>query len=82
MIRKSGRDSGKVCKGENRREVQREIQGAAKYIVYLTDSTTGAASPIEEYTAADYVRECRENADPEFCEMLEHGEIKLEAIED
>lgn len=59
-----------------------------KYIVYLTDRTTGAVSPIdnievsEEYTAADYVRNCRENADPEFCEMLAHGEIKLEAVEE
>lgn len=59
-----------------------------KYVVYLTDNTTGATSPIDnieasaDYTAADYVRDCMENADPEYCEMLEQGEVKLEAYED
>ena len=58
-----------------------------KYEVNFTDNQTGATSPIdvitapEGYTADDYVRDCKENADPEWCEMLDNGTITLIEVE-
>ena len=58
-----------------------------KYTVEYTDPTTGAKSPIdtitapENYTADDYIRDCRENADPEWIAMIDAGEIDLVAAE-
>lgn len=53
------------------------------YTVEYTDPETGATSPIDiiratgEYTAENYIDDCNENADQEYCEMLNRGEIKL-----
>ena len=59
-----------------------------KYQVEFYDYNNGATSPIdtieapEDYTAEQYIKDCKENADPEWSEMLENGEVKLYAIED
>lgn len=51
--------------------------------VDYTDPETGATSPIDtirafdNYTATDYVRDCEENADPEYVEMLKAGTVEL-----
>ena len=57
-----------------------------KYEVNL--SVNGATSPIDTieatagYTAADYIRDCNENADGDWCEMLSSGTVTLTPIED
>lgn len=57
-----------------------------KYEVNL--SVNGATSPIDTieatagYTAADYIRDCNENADGDWCEMLSSGIVSLTPIED
>lgn len=59
-----------------------------KYEVEFTDNRTGATSPIDTieaeagYTAEQYIKDCRENADPEWVEMLEAGEVHLVEIEE
>ena len=59
-----------------------------QYQVDFTDSSTGATSPIdtitapEGYTAADYLRDCQDNADQDYIEMLEGGQIELVEIEE
>jgi len=56
-----------------------------KYTVEFTDPKTGATSPIdnieapENYTAVQYVADCKANADPEWVEMLESGDVSLVA---
>lgn len=58
-----------------------------KYEVNYTDRTTGATSAIDtiaapnNYTAADYIRECEENGDPDYVEMLHDGIITLVKID-
>lgn len=58
-----------------------------KYQVDLTDNNSGATSAIDtitaadNYTAEDYLRDCKENADAEWCEMLANGEITLTEID-
>ena len=58
-----------------------------KYEVNYTDRTTGATSAIDtiaapnNYTAADYVRECEENGDPDYVEMLHAGNVTLVEID-
>lgn len=53
-----------------------------KYQVEFLDEN-GATSPIdiinvpEDYTAEDYIKDCNDNADPEWCEMLKHGKVNL-----
>lgn len=48
----------------------------------------GATSPIDVieapagYTPEQYAQDCRENADAEWIEMIESGEIILNSIED
>lgn len=57
-----------------------------KYEVNL--SVNGATSPIDTieapagYTAADYIRDCNENADHDWCEMLSSGIVTLTPVED
>lgn len=57
-----------------------------KYEVNYTDATMGVTSAIDtitapnDYTAADYVRDCEENGDAEFVEMLHVGIITLVEI--
>lgn len=59
-----------------------------RYVVEYTDPTTGATSPIdtidapEGYTAEDYLRDCRANADQDYIDMLEAGEVRLDMVED
>lgn len=58
-----------------------------KYIVNFTNSTIGATSPIDNitaadnYTAADYIRDCKDNADLDYITMLDGGVVTLEAID-
>lgn len=58
-----------------------------KYEVNFTDNNTGATSAIDtiiasdNYTATDYLKDCEENADSEWCEMLKNGEITLIEID-
>lgn len=58
-----------------------------KYEVNYTDSTTGAKSAIdvitaqEGYTAEDYIRDCKDNADDEWNEMLANGTVELIEVE-
>lgn len=67
---------------------KKEEEQKMKYQVNYTDPTTGANSPIDTitaragYTAEDYIRDCDENADSDWCEMLHRGEVSLELIED
>ena len=69
-------------------EETEEVQNSRyhDYIVYLTDSKTGATSPIDNittdagYTADQYVKECEENADPEWIELLHSGEVTMEEV--
>jgi hypothetical protein len=59
-----------------------------RYVVEYTDPNTGATSPIdtidapEGYTAEDYLRDCRANADQDYIDMLEAGEVRLDMVED
>ena len=58
-----------------------------KYEVNFTDNNTGATSAIDtitaadNYTAADYIKDCNNNADSEWCEMLANGKITLVEID-
>ena len=58
-----------------------------RYEVNYKDPVTGAISPIDtitapdDYTAADYVKDCRENADTDYADMIAAGEIILVAID-
>lgn len=53
------------------------------FTVLYTDPDTGACSPIdtitapEDYTAADYIRDCKANADDSWNEMLAAGSVDL-----
>jgi len=57
-----------------------------KYEVDYFDPTNGATSPIDTieapfgYTVVQYIEDCRKNADQEYVEMLERGEVTLVAI--
>lgn len=59
-----------------------------RYTVEFTDEKTGATSAIDTfeerdgYTAADYIEDCKKNADAEWVEMLEGGEVEIREIED
>lgn len=59
-----------------------------KYQINFKDNTTGATSAIDTieattgYTADDYIRDCQENADDEWCKMLENGTVTIEQIEE
>ena len=58
-----------------------------KYTVAFHDCRNGATSYIdnieapEGYTAEDYIRDCKSNADDDWNEMLTHGEVTLESEE-
>ena len=58
-----------------------------KYQINYFDQKTGATSAIdtvtakEGYTAEDYIRDCRENADQEWIDMLDNGTVSIEQIE-
>lgn len=60
-----------------------EEKNMTEWTVWYTDPETGASSPIdtitapEDYTAADYIRDCAGNADDAWNEMLEAGSIDL-----
>lgn len=59
-----------------------------RYQVDFYDYSNGATSPIdtieapEGYTAEDYIRDCQENADDAWNEMLAGGKVELVKIED
>ncbi len=58
-----------------------------KYQVDFTDNNTGATSAIDtitaadNYTAADYIRDCEDNADTDYVKMIKSGTITLNEIE-
>lgn len=58
-----------------------------RYQVEYTDPDTGATSPIDTinaragYTADDYIRDCDENADSNWCEMLHRGTVTLQELD-
>lgn len=53
------------------------------YEIDLTDHETGATSPIDtqyvdgDYTAEQYIADCENNADPDWCEMLRSGSVEV-----
>ena len=57
-----------------------------RYEVNFTDNITGATSAIdiieanEEYTSEQYIKDCAENADSNWNNMLKNGTISLIAI--
>ena len=59
-----------------------------KYEIDYIDPITGATSPIDNveapkgYTADDYIRGCRENADQEWVDMIESGTVIVVELED
>lgn len=59
-----------------------------KYEVNFTDYETGATSPIdtvikpEGYTAEQYIKDCKENADDDWNAMLTGGTVTLIEIDD
>lgn len=59
-----------------------------KFEVDFTDNRNGATSAIDtitvadNYTADDYIRDCKENADDDWNEMLANGQITLVEVED
>lgn len=62
--------------------------GTCRYVVWLTDRTTGATSPIDTidapvgYTASDYIADCDRNADDDWNWMLRNAAtIILEEVE-
>lgn len=69
-----------------RADIMKEDKPMKKYCVELT-SATGATEAIdnitapEGYTADDYIRDCDQNADPEWCEMLHAGTVALVEVE-
>lgn len=54
-----------------------------KYTVEFKDYRNGATSAIdtieaqEGYTAEQYIEDCRKNADQDWIEMLENGEVTI-----
>lgn len=54
-----------------------------KYEVDYIDPITGAKSAIDNidaadnYTAEDYIRDCKENADDDWNEMLSQGTVEI-----
>ena len=54
-----------------------------KYEVDFTDNNTGVTSAIDtitaadNYTAEDYIKDCNDNADTDYIEMLKNGTITL-----
>ena len=59
-----------------------------KYQIEFYDPSNGATSPIDVveapcgYTADDYIRDCRKNADESWCDMLESGRVTVVPLED
>lgn len=59
-----------------------------KYEVNFHDYETGATSPIdnieapEGYTARQYIKDCKANADDEWNQMLKNGEVRLSVYEE
>lgn len=59
-----------------------------RYQVNLREYATNATLPIDnvfkrdDYTAEDYIKDCKENADIIFIKMLEVGEVSLGVIDD
>lgn len=55
--------------------------------VNLKEYATNAISPIDnieasdDYTAEDYVKDCENNADEDWCEMLKTGTVTLETVD-
>lgn len=66
-----------------------EVDGPrVQYVVYFHDYENGATSPIDtieetiDYTAEDYIDECKMNDYDGWTEMFDHGEITLEEFTD
>lgn len=58
-----------------------------KYVVEYTDAETGATSPIDNfeekdgYTAEQYIKDCDDNADEDWCKMLHEGTVELVEVD-
>lgn len=58
-----------------------------KYAVNITYYSNGATSSIDSvtaptgYTAEDYISDCQDNTDDDWCEMLKTGDVKLVEID-
>ena len=53
-------------------------------ITYYENGATSATDNIEApegYTSEDYIRDCEANADQEWIELLESGQVSLEEVE-
>lgn len=59
-----------------------------KFKVDFTDEVTGTTSPIDnivardDYTANDYINDCLDNADDDWCNMIQNGTISLVEIKE
>lgn len=59
-----------------------------RYEVDFYDYNNGATEAIDtitaalDYTAEQYIEDCRHNADAEWCELFDHGVITLHPVND
>ena len=51
-----------------------------KYQINLNGSPIDTVKAPVGYTAEDYIEGCRKNADPEWCEMIDHGTITVDNV--
>lgn len=52
-----------------------------EYVVEYTDPETGSTSPIDNFTAEQYIKDCDKNADDEWCKMLHSGTVELVEVD-
>lgn len=77
-----------LIRADMEKQKEKGEQTMKKYLVEYTDNETGATSPIDNitapdgYTAEDYIRDCAENADDDWNQMLSAGDVKLVEIDD
>ena len=64
-----------------------DVTKMKKYVVEYTDAETGATSPIdnieekEGHTAEQYIKDCDNNADEDWCKMLHKGTVELVEVD-
>jgi len=84
LINKKGLTTSKLSDNMSTSQVRRTF--SMKYQVNFFDPRNGAESPIdtitapEGYTADQYVKDCEDNADQEWIDMLHAGEVSLEIL--
>ena len=63
-------------------------EDGVEYVVQYTDPDTGATSEVdnivapENYTADEYLQDCRENASDEWNQMLQRGTVRLLEVDE